>query len=457
MRNVIHKLIDGKNVAILGFGREGRATLPWVLEDGSASLVAIVDMNPVTLPEGIEPQVAESIQLVTGADYQKCLNDYDVVFKSPGIVLEQDKGYYTCKIVSEMDVFFEAYKDRIIGITGTKGKSTTTTLMYHVLKSAGRKVLLAGNIGIPVFDIAKDIEDDTMMVVELSCHQLEYATVSPRIGVLLNIHEEHLDHYGTMEKYVAAKENIYRNQIEGDVIYCEQIIAPDRATAKSKVVTISAPGMTGDESADVVVSDETITLKYAGGEAYKIPTADIALMGRHNYYDMAYVYAIARSLGVSASDIEAGFKTYKTLPHRLQNIGTVDGVTYYDDSISTIDETTIQALNTLKNADTVIIGGMDRGISYDSLEKYLATSEVPHIILMEATGKRIYDEIEAMADFNRRDRLILVDHLADAVAVAKQVTAKGKACVMSPAAASYGIFKNFEERGDVFKQLVNGQ
>lgn len=453
MKNVIHKLIDGKKVAILGFGREGRATLPWILADGSASKVAVVDMNPVTLPADIEASEAENIELITGADYQRCLNDFDVVFKSPGIVLEQDKSCYTCKIVSEMDVFFEVYKDRIIGITGTKGKSTTTTLMYHVLKNAGRKVLLAGNIGIPVFDIAKEIAEDTMMVVELSCHQLEYATVSPRIGVLLNIHEEHLDHYGTMDKYVAAKENIYRNQVAGDVIYCEQIIAPK--DVKSTLYTVSAPGMTGDENADIVVLNETINL--ADGEAYNIPTEEIALLGQHNYYDMAYVYAIARSLGLSSEEIESGFKTYETLPHRLQNIGTVDGVTYYDDSISTIDETTIQALNTLKNADTVIIGGMDRGISYESLEKYLATSKVPHIILMEATGKRIYSEIEAMGGFANPERLILVEHLEDAVAMAKKVTAKGKVCVMSPAAASYGIFKNFEERGDVFKALVHNK
>lgn len=453
MRDKIHQLVCEKKVAILGFGREGRATLPWLLQDGSAANIAIVDMNNVTLPDDVQMYDYKNIDIVTGPDYQKCLNNYDVVFKSPGIVLEKDKSQYKCAIVSQMDVFFSAYRDQIIGITGTKGKSTTTTLMYHVLKNAGRKVLLAGNIGIPVFDIAGSIEEDTTIVVELSCHQLEYATVSPRIGVLLNIHEEHLDHYGTMAKYTAAKENIYRNQVEGDTIYCEQIIAP--SICKSKVVTVSALDMTGDRNADIVVTGEDIMLSYRDGEIYRIPTEHIALQGLHNYYDMAYVYAIARDMGLASEDIEDGFKTYETLPHRLQNIGTVDGVTYYDDSISTIDETTIQALNTLKDADTVIIGGMDRGISYESLERYLATSKVPHIILMEATGKRIYEEIADMDEFYSRERLILVDHLEDAVLAAKRVTAKGKVCVMSPAAASYGIFKNFEERGDVFKELVH--
>lgn len=452
MKNIIHELICDKKVVILGFGREGRATFPWIVEDGSAAKVAIADLNPVTLPEGTDKNIAEKIEFITGSDYQKRLNEFDVVFKSPGVVLEEDKSHYTCKIVSEMDVFFAAYRDRIVGITGTKGKSTTTTLMYHVLKNAGKKVLLAGNIGIPVFDIAKDIDEDTMMVVELSCHQLEYATVSPRIGVLLNIHEEHLDHYGTMEKYVAAKENIYRNQMEGDILFCEQQLASSEA--KSQVRTVAAVGMTGDKAADIYVEGNVINLNYGDKEQYEIQTEEVPLLGLHNYYDMAYVYGISRYLGISVDDIENGFKTYEPLPHRLQKIGTKDGITYYDDSISTIDETTIQALNTLKNADTVIIGGMDRGISYESLEKYLSKSDIAHIILMEETGRRIYREIEAMDDFAGIHRIIVVEHLEDAVDMAKKVTAKGKACVMSPAAASYGIFKNFEERGDVFKRLV---
>ncbi|MBQ2982199.1 MAG: UDP-N-acetylmuramoyl-L-alanine--D-glutamate ligase [Lachnospiraceae bacterium] len=449
MLKTIENHIKGKSVAILGFGREGRATLPWVIRAKCASKIAIVDKNPVTLPEDLE-ECDMDIQLITGDDYQKCLNDFDVIFKSPGIVLEKEKEYYTCKILSEMDIFFERFKNQIIGITGTKGKSTTTTLMYHVLKTAGKKALLAGNIGIPVFDIAKDIDEDTILVVELSCHQLEYATISPYIGVLLNIHEEHLDHYGTMEKYTAAKENIYKNMVAGDTVFCQQIIAPGNIDAN--VVTVAAKDLAGDKSADIFVDGATI--KY-GELVYEIPVDDIALMGNHNYYDIGFVYGIAKKFGLEDKVIEEGLKTYETLPHRLQKIGVVNGVTYYDDSISTIDETTIQALNTLKNAGTVIIGGMDRGISYEALEEYLSTATVENIILMEATGKRIYEEIKAnYPSFNNICRIKVVEHLEDGVKLAKELTKPGKSCVMSPAAASYGIFKNFEERGEVFKRLV---
>lgn len=451
MLKTIENHIKGKSVAILGFGREGRATLPWVIRAKCASKIAIVDKNPVTLPEDLE-ECDVDIQLITGDDYQKCLNDFDVIFKSPGIVLEKEKEYYTCKILSEMDIFFERFKNQIIGITGTKGKSTTTTLMYHVLKTAGKKALLAGNIGIPVFDIAKDIDEDTILVVELSCHQLEYATISPYIGVLLNIHEEHLDHYGTMEKYTAAKENIYKNMVAGDTVFCQQIIAPGNIDAN--VVTVAAKDLAGDKSADIFVDGATI--KY-GELVYEIPVDDIALMGNHNYYDIGFVYGIAKKFGLDDKVIEEGLKTYETLPHRLQKIGVVNGVTYYDDSISTIDETTIQALNTLKNAGTVIIGGMDRGISYEALEEYLSTATVENIILMEATGKRIYEEIKAnYPSFNNICRIKVVEHLEDGVKLAKELTKPGKSCVMSPAAASYGIFKNFEERGEEFKKLVLG-
>ena len=159
--------------------------------------------------------------------------------------------------------------------------------------------------------------------------------------------------------------------------------------------------------------------------------------------------------GISDEDFLKGLQTYVPLPHRLQYVGCVDGISYYDDSISTIDETTIQALNTIKNADTVLVGGMDRGISYVNLEEYLNQSSVAHIILMEATGKRIYEEImRDYPEFAHKERLYVVDHMEDAVSLAKEITRKGGSCILSPAAASYGIYKNFEERGDAFVKLL---
>lgn len=445
MLETMRNCIRNKKVLILGFGREGKSTYKLIEKAGGYERLAIADLNPIT------DTLAENVLIITGEDYQKSLNDYDVVFKSPGIVLEQEIGTYTCEIVSQTELFFRRFRNQIIGITGTKGKSTTTTLLYHVLKEAGVKCVLAGNIGIPAFDIAEEIQEDTVICFEMSSHQLEYMSVSPKCGVLMNIHEEHLDHYGTMEKYVAAKERIYRNQQAGDKLICNMEILPKENTCKSQVISIGYEG----SNADIQVEETRIRYK---NKAFSIPVSEIKLIGIHNYYDIGVVYGLLQELGVSDEVFMEALKTYEPLPHRLQYVGTVDGIKYYDDSISTICDTTIQALTSLKDTDTVIIGGMDRGIEYQELISFLSEHEVPNIILMEATGKRIYREIkENYPDFKAVERIQPVEHLEDAVELAKKVTRQGKSCVMSPAAASYGIFKNFEERGEVFVKLVRGE
>lgn len=445
MLETMKSCIKNKKVLILGFGREGKSTYRLIEKTGGYECLAIADLNPIT------DTLKDTVLLITGENYQKSLNDYDVVFKSPGIVLEQDIETYTCKIVSQTELFFKRFRNQIIGITGTKGKSTTTTLLYHVLKEAGKKCVLAGNIGIPAFDIAEDIEEDTVICFEMSSHQLEYMSVSPKYGVLMNIHEEHLDHYGTMEKYVAAKERIYRNQQEGDKLICNIENLPPKNACKSQVVSIGYEG----SNADIQVKETSIVYR---NKIFNIPISEIKLIGQHNYYDIGVVYGLLQELNISDEVFLEALKTYEPLPHRLQYVGTVDGIKYYDDSISTICDTTIQALTSLQDTDTVIIGGMDRGIEYQELILFLSEHEVPNIILMEATGKRIYQEIrQKYTEFKSVERIRQAEHLEDAVKIAKEVTRQGKSCVMSPAAASYGIFKNFEERGEVFVKLVRGE
>ncbi len=439
MIDTISDYIKGKKVLILGFGREGKSTLAMVKRAGGYERLAVSDLNQVD---------CEETELIWGADYQKCLNDFDVIFKSPGIVLDMPVSEIKGRLVSQTELFFERYKRQIIGITGTKGKSTTTTLIYKILKMAGRDVVLAGNIGIPAFDIWEEINEDTIIVFEMSSHQLEYMTVAPGIGVYLNIHEEHLDHYGTMDKYVAAKENIYRNMVEGDKIFVNELIEPDRSICAADRVTVGY-----DEMSDIFINSNVITYK---NEAYEIPVDDIALLGEHNYFNIAVAYGVAQEFEITDEEFTNGLCAYETLPHRLQYIGTVDGVKYYDDSISTICDTAIQALRSVKDVSTILIGGMDRGIDYRELIEFLSMDEIDNIILMAATGKRIFDEINAdYPGFKDKERLHLVDTLEDAVILAKKITPAGRSCVMSPAAASYGIFKNFEERGEVFNRLVH--
>lgn len=462
MLEEIRQTIENKKVLVLGLGREGRSSLRMIRKAGGYKELAVADQNPVDTKDS-----GEDIPVISGEKYleKEFLDSYDVVFKTPGIVLLQNVENYKCRFVSQTGLFIKKFRSQIVGITGTKGKSTTSTLLYHILKESGEDVVLAGNIGIPVFDIAEDITVGEVIVLELSCHQLEYLTVSPHIAVLLNLYEEHLDHYGTMAAYVRAKQNIYAWQDKEDLLFCNMEFLPgrevegagaDSACVPCKGEVISAVLIPEGESptgrGDIEVAGNAIRYR---GSGLHIPEQGISLIGQHNYFDIAVVYGLCKEFSLTDEQFLKGLCSYKTLPHRLQYLGIKNGIRFYDDSISTIGETTIQALESIKNAGSVLIGGMDRGVDYDQLEEYLAGSSVKHIILMEATGKRIYGEIkEHYPTLFKSGRLCLVEHLKEAVELAGKLGEEGSACILSPAAASYGIFKNFEERGEVFKKYV---
>ena len=432
MYQFLKNLVADKKVLILGFGREGRSTYN-VIKDMPCE-IGIADKNDVAFNA--------DVKFFMGDDYQKAIYDYDLVFKSPGIVLEDQCEKVLSKIVAQADCMIKRYKDQIIGITGTKGKSTVTTLIYHILKNAVGNCILMGNIGIPAFDMLGDIDEKSILVYEFSCHQLEYSPYSPHTGVLLNIFPEHLDHYGTVEKYEMAKKNIYLNQNADDVLICNIDNVPDMLYNKGNLVTVSL-----DKKADVYVEDNAIV---DFDKVINFTDLESNLLGRHNMYNIAICYNICKRYGVSLEEFKKHLKTYKPLPHRLEFAGEYDGVKYYDDSISTIGETTIQGLESLENVGTLIIGGMDRGICYDVLVEFLKGYKLDNIICMYDTGKLLYDRLKDCGDKN----VVLVDDLENAVVKAKDITPKGKVCLMSPAAASYGFFKNFEERGDKFKEYI---
>lgn len=438
---VLHQMIDGKKVLLLGFGREGRALYRRIAEVGGYSALGISDAKPVNdAPEGV--------LLHIGEDYQAAMADYDIVFKSPGIVLkpEYQPEKLPCRVTSLTELFLTAYRDQCIGITGTKGKSTTSSLLYHVLHEAGVPSVLGGNIGIPTAELYEQITPETVIVMEIGVHQLEYNHVSPKTAVFLNLYEEHLDHYGTFEYYAYCKENIYRNQRPGDLLICGEPSLPAAGDCQADVLRLAKD----DRNADVsLLGGNTM---YYRGETCEIP-ADISLTGEHNRYNCAVVYALAKRLGLTDAQITEGIRSFQPLPHRLSPIGTYHGIRWVDDSISTACETCIQALNSLPDTDTVLIGGMDRGINYTQLLDYLAESPVPHIILMSDSGKRILHEAEAYPE-TLRSRMQYAADLPEAVAIAKQVTQKGRICLMSPAAASYNVYQNFEKRGEHFKALA---
>jgi len=459
----LREQIRDKKVMILGFGREGRSSLKRVLQAGGAAQVSIADLNEIKDADEVSRMAEDAMQstlhFITGTDYQKHLDDYDLVIKSPGIVLEQPWEEYQTVITSQAELFLRVYGSQVVGITGTKGKSTTTTLLYHVLKENGIPAVLMGNIGIPAFDRLEEMGPDVTVVFEFSCHQLEHNTQAPHRAIYLNLYPEHLDHYGSFEKYQAAKENIYRNQKPGDLLYCGRQVLPQEGDCLGEV-HVAYPYGERPEQPDGIWLEENVIHYVQDGvpDSFAVPTSEIRLMGHHNLYDIAIVYAVVRDMGVEPEGMLYALLTYQPLPHRLEYVGTYQDIRFYDDSISTICETTIQALDTLPDTGSVLIGGMDRGIEYDDLIHYLAGHRVPHIILMATTGKRMEREIrEKEPELASSGRIHLVDTLEEAVELAFQLTDPGMACVLSPAAASYGIFKNFEERGERFQSLVRAR
>ena len=414
----VKNLIAGKKVLIMGFGREGKSTYRVLKKVGGYSSLAIADLIKQEVPE----------KCFSGENYQRAAASYDIVFKSPGVVLS-DKSMAD-KLTSQTDVVMKCMRDRMIGITGTKGKSTTTALIYHALKTNGFNAHLMGNIGIPAFEAAEELAGDALLVYELSCHQLEFAKYSPHIGVLLNIYPEHLDHYGSFEAYEAAKKNIYKKMGKDDFLFCAKEICPD---GDFKKTTFS---MT-DKTADFYIGDD----KGLSGSS---------LIGIHNMYNAAIAREVCAATGLDRDKFNTSLKTFKTLPHRLEMFAEINGVRYFDDSISTIPETTVQALESIENVGTLLLGGMDRHIDLSVICDYLIKNPVKRIILMPDTGKRIYKKLKG----NISSELIEAATLKEAAKIAKAATAPGEACLLSPAAASYGFFENFEERGEKFKKYI---
>lgn len=428
----IKELLYDKNILILGFGKEGKSTLKFIKKHICYKSLTVADRNVV------EENDLTSVNVIFGEHYMSSLDSYDVIIKSPGIVYNDVSSSIINKTTSQTDLFLREFRDNTVGITGTKGKSTTTTLIHHILDASQNNSVLLGNIGIPPLDVAEQMTDGKIAVFEMSCHQLEYENISPKISVIINLFEDHLDHYGTREKYVNAKENIFLHQREEDTLVISSECTEQIKKAPSKkIITVGT-----DDGSDYCVKNGCIN------EKINLPEK-ISLIGEHNFFNIAVAYAVGKIFNVSDEDFLCALKTYKSLPHRLEYVGTKYGVEYYDDSISTIPQTTIQAIKSLKNVGSVIIGGMDRGIDYTELTDFLKTHSVKNVILIPNTGKRIGEMLrQNNVDF------VVAEDLPDAVLKAKELSLPGEKCVLSPAAASYGFYKNFEERGDVFKKLV---
>ncbi|MDD4576437.1 MAG: UDP-N-acetylmuramoyl-L-alanine--D-glutamate ligase [Bacteroidales bacterium] len=443
----ILQIIEKEKVLLLGFGREGKSSYHFIRQHFPDKIIAIADKNESVFKEILNDK---NIELFFGENYLEAIAQHTFVLKSPGISLKNHIVPAEITISSQTDLFIQEFHEQIIGITGTKGKSTTANLVYHILKKVGRNALIAGNMGIPLFDIIENITYNSILVCEFSSHQLEFVQKSPHISILLNFFQEHLDFYKDYESYQLSKYNIAKHQTSDDIfIYpkkfelIEKLI--QKLPLKSKIETYS-----DSERSDLTIIKDFFI--YKGREIGKY-THEIPLKGKHNALNIAA--ALLACLHYE-KDIERLFETIKTfspLPHRMEFVGNYHQIGFYNDSIATIPEASIQAILALKNVGTLILGGYDRGIDYSDFMKTLAKLNISNLIFTGEAGQRmmkVYQDLELKST----STFYFCDEYSEIIKLAFEHTPKGKICLLSPAASSFDKFDNFEHRGDVFKKLI---
>ena len=428
----LFNLLKDKEILIAGYGREGKS-----------SHLLLQRLFPCR-----DFDVAHNNdELLAALDSKQ----YDLIIKSPGIPSFVLEGHCRPEIISsQADIFLQVYGDITIGVTGTKGKSTTSTLIYEILKrSKDYRPYLAGNIGVPLFDIIPQLDNGSLVVAELSCHQLEHIRRAPHTGVILNLFEEHLDHYHSYRDYQEAKMNMALRQREGDVcFYCRDnedlvaAVARHQGEFNGKLQPYHYDGSMSDALSEL--------------EAVRIP-----LVGDHNIRNIIAAKKATSGYCDTNAFVDA-IANFKGLEHRLEHVAVTGNVTYFNDSISTIPQATIEAVEALKEVQTLILGGFNRGIDYQPLAVFLSRNplgqEVKNIVLFGSAGQEIKRQLELEGALQiPRQLLCQLDEHYDmdaAVRFAAENTESGHICLLSPAASSYDRYKNFEERGRHYKDCV---
>ncbi len=442
---MLEKLLNNlkeKNILILGFGVEGKSTYSFIRKHFPEKFITICDEK-----EGYENELTqdEYVKCIHGNEYLEHTQDFDLIFKTPGISFKSiDISGFQDKITSELEMVLEFIDIFTIGITGTKGKSTTSSLMYSVLEKNHKNTMLLGNIGVPIFEKLDVITKDTILVLELSSHALQYIKKSPNIAILLNVFEEHLDHYKSYDEYIDAKYKVFKYQDAKDYALYNvdnEVICKREVQTKANKITIS---MEKKEHTDVVLKGNEI---YYKEKLIYVDDEKRHILGNHNLNNIMFVAAVSDILNLDFELTKQAIDEFMPLEHRMEYVGKFNDIEYYNDSIATIPEATINAIETLKNINTLIVGGKDRGVRQGVLIDYINNSKIENVICLPKTG-------EYIAEGMKNKQVYLVENLSQAVKVAKEKTKKGMICLLSPAASSYGYFKNFKERGNLFKEYV---
>ncbi len=436
----------GKDIAVIGLGISNTPLIKYLIRLG-ARVTGYDRRTKEELAGTYEELSALGVKIVAGEDYLENLSG-EIIFKTPGmrfdnpaLLAAKEKGSV---ITSEMEVFFDICPANIIAVTGSDGKTTTTTLIHKMMTEAGYKTFLGGNIGNPLIDKAEEMKPEDWVILELSSFQLHTMKKSPKIAVITNISPNHLDMHKDYQEYIDAKKNIMLYQGEDDKLIINasnDVTAKIGGEAKGDCVSFSSK-----QNAYICLSGGVIM---RDGKAV-LDTHDIKIPGMHNVEN--YMAAIAAVEGLVGDDvINKIAKTFGGVEHRIEFIRTFDGVKYYNSSIDSSPNRSINTLSVFNDKVIMIAGGKDKGIGYDELGPVLK-EKVKILILIGKTADKIEESLKKAGGDGVR--VIRCESYPEVVKTARDVSKAGDTVVLSPASTSFDMFRNFEERGNLFKKLV---
>lgn len=449
--------VVGKRVAVLGGGIEGAASVRWLLKQGAT--VTVHDATDRAELIEAERLATAGASFVTGPSYLDGLDGYDLIVRSPGVPFltpevqaARDAGV---PVTSQTKLFFERCPVPVIGITGTKGKGTTATLLRDMLAAGGERVHLGGNIGTPPLEFLADITDGDQVILELSSFQLQDLDRSPHLALVTNLGEDHLDHHADPDEYATAKANLLTYQSKDDLTILNADDPGSRRFARTGQGQRLWFGRQADRPpcATYDVPDGQIEVDLDGsGRQPIISINDIPIPGPHNLANVMAAALAARRLGISPERIEQAVIGFKPLPYHLEPLGTIRDVSYVNDSYSTSPTATIPALESFEGPVVLIAGGSDKGLDYARLAEEVA-DRCKAVVLIPPAGERLAAAIQGLSQ-DIRPNTVMVSDKSEVFPAVSKLVAPGDTVLLSPAAASFGWFDGYRDRGAWFSAQV---
>ncbi|AZV58784.1 UDP-N-acetylmuramoyl-L-alanine--D-glutamate ligase [Clostridium sp. AWRP] len=447
------KFIKNKKTAVVGIGISNRPLINFLLGLG-AKVSAFDKKDEGELGEVTKELKKRGVVLVLGKNYLEYLDDFDVIFKtpsmridSPALVKAKQNGAY---VTSEMEEFIKYCPAKIYGVTGSDGKTTTTTLIYNMLKEQGYKSWVGGNIGTPLFSRIEEINPKDKVVLELSSFQLMGMDVSPEVAVITNISPNHLDIHKDMEEYVNAKKSIFKYQGKQDVVILNRDNECTNAMAKEAKGKVRQFSIEEELTSGGYLNGDILCID--GKKVCKI--SEVKLRGMHNVANLLTAFCAIKE-DVSVDNMKKVATTFEGVEHRCEFVRELDGVKYYNDSIASSPTRTLAGLRAFEKPVILIAGGYDKKIPFDVLAEE-GYSKIKTLILMGATKDKIRKSFDKLKCEKGIDvPIVTVDSLTDAVNAARELSSSGDIVTFSPACASFDMFPNFEVRGNAFKDIIN--